>query len=140
LNIAKKYQSSGLSLLDLINEGNLGLIRAVEKFNPDKGYHFISYAVWWIRQSILTAIFQKSKMIRLPLNRKNNLSKIEKVHKELKEKLERDPTFEEIAEESGTPYFTFHEIDENRPSGSIKIRVETIDYFLKERTKKISLP
>ncbi|MFN3605182.1 MAG: RNA polymerase sigma factor RpoD/SigA [Leptonema sp. (in: bacteria)] len=77
VTIAKKYQSFGLSLMDLINEGNLGLIRAAERFNPVKGYHFISYAVWWIRQSIKYAIQQKSQLIRLPINKMNELKKLD---------------------------------------------------------------
>ena len=68
VSIAKKYQTSGISLLDLINEGNMGLIKAADKFDPDRGFHFISYAVWWIRQAIILAISQKASLIRLPLN------------------------------------------------------------------------
>lgn len=81
VNIAKKYQNQGLPLSDLISEGNIGLLNAVERFDVDKGYHFISYAVWWIRQAILKAICEKSRMIRLPLNRANELVQIEKARK-----------------------------------------------------------
>ena len=73
VNVAKKYQNHGIDLLDLISEGNIGLITAIDRFDVTKGYHFISYAVWWIRQSILKAICEKSRMIRLPLNRANEL-------------------------------------------------------------------
>ena len=83
VNVAKKYQNQGLPLADLISEGNIGLINAIERFDVTKGYHFISYAVWWIRQAILKAICEKSRMIRLPLNRANELVQIEKVRKEL---------------------------------------------------------
>jgi RNA polymerase primary sigma factor len=82
VNVAKKYQNQGLPLSDLISEGNIGLMNAIERFDVDKGYHFISYAVWWIRQAILKAICEKSRMIRLPLNRANELVQIEKVKKE----------------------------------------------------------
>lgn len=99
VSIAKKYQTSGISLLDLINEGNMGLIKASEKFDPDRGYHFISYAVWWIRQAIILAISQKTSLIRLPLNRTADMQKIEKVHKKLEHKLGHEPTPGEIAEE-----------------------------------------
>ncbi len=99
VSIAKKYQTSGISLLDLINEGNMGLIKAAEKFDPDRGYHFISYAVWWIRQAIILAISQKASLIRLPLNRTADIQKIEKVHKKLEHKLGREPTASEIAED-----------------------------------------
>jgi len=78
VNVAKKYQGQGLPLQDLISEGNIGLINAIERYDVDKGYHFISYAVWWIRQAILKAICEKSRMIRLPLNRVNELVQIEK--------------------------------------------------------------
>ncbi|RME92430.1 MAG: RNA polymerase sigma factor RpoD/SigA [Candidatus Hydrogenedentota bacterium] len=98
VQIAKKYQQFGIPLLDLINEGNMGLIKAAERFNPDKGYHFISYAVWWIRQAIILAINQKGSMIRIPVNRTIDLNKIEKVQKELQHKLGREPTLPEIAE------------------------------------------
>ena len=81
VNVAKKYQGQGLPLQDLISEGNIGLLNAVERFDVDKGYHFISYAVWWIRQAILKAICEKSRMIRLPLNRANELVQIEKARK-----------------------------------------------------------
>jgi RNA polymerase primary sigma factor len=81
VNVAKKYQGQGLPLLDLISEGNIGLLNAIERFDVDKGYHFISYAVWWIRQSILKAIYEKSRAIRLPLNRANELVQIEKARK-----------------------------------------------------------
>ncbi len=99
VSIAKKYQTSGISLLDLINEGNMGLIKAAEKFDPDRGYHFISYAVWWIRQAIILAISQKASLIRLPLNRAADIQKIDKVHKKLENKLGREPTPAEIAED-----------------------------------------
>ncbi len=81
VTVARKYQSYGLSLMDLINEGNLGLIKAAERFNPDRGFHFISYAVWWIKQSILFAIQQKSHLIRLPLNRTADLRRFEEIER-----------------------------------------------------------
>lgn len=99
VSIAKKYQVSGISLLDLINEGNMGLIKAADKFDPDKGFHFISYAVWWIRQAIIIAISQKASLIRLPLNRSADLQKIEQVHKILENKFGRQPSASELAEE-----------------------------------------
>ena len=99
VSIAKKYQTSGISLLDLINEGNMGLIKAAEKFDPDRGYHFISYAVWWIRQAIILAISQKTSLIRLPLNRTADMQKIDRIHKKLENKLGREPTPGEISEE-----------------------------------------
>ncbi len=99
VSIAKKYQTSGISLLDLINEGNMGLIKAAEKFDPDRGYHFISYAVWWIRQAIILAISQKATLIRLPLNRTADIQKIDKVNKKLENRLGREPTAAEIAED-----------------------------------------
>lgn len=81
VTVARRYQSYGLSMMDLINEGNLGLIKAAEKFNPDRGFHFISYAVWWIKQSILFAIQQKSHLIRLPLNRTAELRRLEEAER-----------------------------------------------------------
>jgi RNA polymerase primary sigma factor len=83
VNVAKKYRNSGIPFEDLINEGNLGLMTAVDKFDPEKGYHFISYAVWWIRQSILKAVCEKSRSIRLPLNRANELVQIQKTQREI---------------------------------------------------------
>lgn len=83
VSVAKQYENTGYGLMDLINEGNLGLLSAVEKYDPERGYHFISYAVWWIRQSILKAVNEKSRAIRLPLNRVNELLQIEKAMKEL---------------------------------------------------------
>jgi RNA polymerase primary sigma factor len=83
VNVAKKYQNQGLPLADLISEGNIGLMNAIERFDVEKGYHFISYAVWWIRQAILKAICEKSRMIRLPLNRANELVQIEKMRKDV---------------------------------------------------------
>ena len=97
VNVAKKYQNQGMPLADLISEGNLGLMNAIDRFDVDKGYHFISYAVWWIRQSILKAICEKSRMIRLPLNRANELVQIEKIRKELQNTNGLEPEMEEIA-------------------------------------------
>lgn len=101
VNVSKKYQNQGLPLDDLISEGNIGLINAIEKYDPEKGYHFISYAVWWIRQSILKAIYEKSRMIRLPLNRANELVQIEKVRKELTKINGEDPDADEISRNVG---------------------------------------
>lgn len=99
VNTAKKYQKRGLPLIDLINEGNLGLIYAADKFDYRKGYHFISYAIWWIRQSILKALSEKSKLIRLPLNRANQLIKIERYKKKMSQKYNfEDISVTEIAE------------------------------------------
>jgi RNA polymerase primary sigma factor len=97
VNVAKKYQNQGLPLSDLISEGNIGLMNAIERFDVEKGYHFISYAVWWIRQAILKAICEKSRMIRLPLNRANELVQIEKARKELQSGKAEEPEMREIA-------------------------------------------
>lgn len=97
VNVAKKFKNKGLPMADLINEGNIGLINAIEKYDVSRGYHFISYAVWWIRQAILKAIGEKSKMIRLPLNRFGELVQIEKARKVMYESLGREPDAEEIA-------------------------------------------
>ena len=96
VNVAKKYQNHGLDLSDLISEGNLGLLTAVDKFDITKGYHFISYAVWWIRQSILKAICEKSRAIRLPLNRANELVQIEHARKIVGTKKTEQQEYEEI--------------------------------------------
>lgn len=97
ITVAKKYQNHGLDLTDLISEGNLGLLTAIEKFDTTKGYHFISYAVWWIRQSILKAICEKSRMIRLPLNRANELVQIEKAKKTISKNMSEEEEIREIA-------------------------------------------
>ena len=97
VNVAKKYRNHGLDLTDLISEGNIGLLTAVDKFDVTKGYHFISYAVWWIRQSILKAICEKSRPIRLPLNRANELVQIEHAKKVIGSKKSEQQEFEEIA-------------------------------------------
>lgn len=100
--VAKKYQGQGLPLEDLIDEGNIGLLIAMDKFEPDKGYHFISYAVWWIRQSIMKAICEKSRAVRLPLNRANELIQIQKAQKSLiHETGSSDVSIEEIAKAAG---------------------------------------
>ncbi len=102
VSIAKKYRGQGMALEDLINEGNLGLVTAADKFEPEKGYHFISYAVWWIRQSILKALAEQARPVRLPLNRSNEFINITKARNTLiNEKGILDPSAEEIAEESG---------------------------------------
>ena len=97
VSVAKKYQCSAFELNDLINEGNIGLMIAIDKFDPEKGYHFISYAVWWIRQTILKAIYEKGKMIRLPSNKTNDIIKIEKARKSLKAKLSEEEELEQVA-------------------------------------------
>ena len=97
VNVAKKYQGQGLPLEDLINEGNIGLINAIERYDVDKGYHFISYGVWWIRQAILKAIYEKSRMIRLPLNRVNELVQIEKARKQVQNSQNEEQEIREIA-------------------------------------------
>ncbi len=98
VSVAKQYQNQGLSLGDLINEGNLGLIKAAQRFDETRGFKFISYAVWWIRQSILQALAEQSRIVRLPLNRVGSLNKISKAFSELEQKYEREPSAEELAE------------------------------------------
>ena len=98
VNVAKKYQNRGLDLTDLISEGNIGLLTAIERYDVSKGYHFISYAVWWIRQAILKAIYEKTKMIRLPLNRANELVQIEKARKSVGGSKTEEQEIREIAE------------------------------------------
>jgi len=102
VSVAKQYQSSGLTLGDLINEGNLGLVKAAKRFDETKGFKFISYAVWWIRQSILSAIGEQSRMVRLPLNKVGDLSKIAKAAAKLEQVFERQATPEELADDLET--------------------------------------
>jgi len=98
VSVAKQYQNQGLSLGDLINEGNLGLIKAAQRFDETRGFKFISYAVWWIRQSILQALAEQSRIVRLPLNRVGSLNKISKTFSELEQRFEREPSPDELAD------------------------------------------
>ncbi len=99
VSVAKKYQGQGLSLADLINEGNYGLIKAAQRFDETRGFKFISYAVWWIRQAILQALAEQSRVVRLPLNRIGTISKIRKTSARLSQEYERAPNIEELAED-----------------------------------------
>lgn len=99
VSVAKQYQNQGLSLGDLINEGNVGLIKAARRFDETRGFKFISYAVWWIRQSILQALAEQSRIVRLPLNRIGALNRIGKAYSSLKQEFEREPSAEELANE-----------------------------------------
>ena len=98
VSVSKQYQNQGLSLPDLINEGNLGLIKAAQRFDETRGFKFISYAVWWIRQSILQALAEQSRIVRLPLNKIGSINKINKTDAKLEQEFEREPNAEEIAE------------------------------------------
>jgi RNA polymerase primary sigma factor len=118
VTVARKYQNQGLPLIDLISEGNLGLCAAVDRFDVEKGYHFISYAVWWIRQSILRALCEKTRMIRLPFNRANELMKIEKARRELSRHRESEPDAEEIAD--------YLKLDRDRVRRLLNISQETL--------------
>jgi RNA polymerase primary sigma factor len=103
VSVAKQYQNQGLSLADLINEGNVGLIKAAEKFDETRGFKFISYAVWWIRQSILQAIAEQSRIVRLPLNQVGSVNKINRMLSKFEQENERRPSLEEISEETNLP-------------------------------------
>ncbi|MBQ0102839.1 MAG: RNA polymerase sigma factor RpoD/SigA [Prevotellaceae bacterium] len=103
VSVAKQYQNQGLSLPDLINEGNLGLIKAAEKFDETRGFKFISYAVWWIRQSILQALAEQARIVRLPLNQVGSLNKISKALAKFEQENERRPSADELADSIGLP-------------------------------------
>ena len=113
VSVAKQYQNQGLTLGDLINEGNLGLIKAARRFDETRGFKFISYAVWWIRQSILQALAEQSRIVRLPLNRVGALNKIGKAYSNLEQEYEREPSTHELAQEL--------EMDINEISNTLKI-------------------
>jgi RNA polymerase primary sigma factor len=108
VSVAKQYQNQGLSLPDLINEGNLGLIKAAQRFDETRGFKFISYAVWWIRQSMMQALAEQSRLVRLPLNQVGSLNKIKKASSKLEQQYERAPSVDEIAESLDEPK---HKID-----------------------------
>jgi RNA polymerase primary sigma factor len=118
VSVAKQYQNQGLSLPDLINEGNLGLIKAARRFDETRGFKFISYAVWWIRQSILQALAEQSRIVRLPLNQVGSLSKMNKVSSRLEQRFERPPSTDEIATEM--------EISEHKVEETLRISTRTI--------------
>jgi RNA polymerase primary sigma factor len=118
VSVAKQYQNQGLGLPDLINEGNLGLIKAARRFDETRGFKFISYAVWWIRQSILQALAEQSRIIRLPLNQVGSLSKVNKASSKLEQQYERPPSADEIA--------AFLEIPEHKVTETLKITTRTV--------------
>lgn len=105
VSVAKQYQNQGLSLPDLINEGNLGLIKAARRFDETRGFKFISYAVWWIRQSILQALAEQARIIRLPLNQVGQVNRVKKVSSQLEQQLQRSPSTEELATELELPEY-----------------------------------
>lgn len=118
VSVAKQYQNQGLSLPDLINEGNVGLIKAASRFDETRGFKFISYAVWWIRQSILQALAEQSRIVRLPLNQVGSLNKIRKVSTKLEQKFERRPSAGEIAKEM--------DVSENKIDSAMKISTRSV--------------
>lgn len=118
VSVAKQYQNQGMGLPDLINEGNLGLIKAARRFDETRGFKFISYAVWWIRQSILQALAEQSRIIRLPLNQVGSLSKLNKATSKLEQQFERPPSTDEIA--------AYLEIPEHKVTETMKISTRTV--------------
>jgi RNA polymerase primary sigma factor len=126
VSVAKQYQNQGLSLPDLINEGNLGLIKAAQRFDETKGFKFISYAVWWIRQSILQAIAEQARIVRLPLNKVGLTNRIHKAFSQLEQEFEREPSAEELAE------LLNMELSEVQSSLSIHARHVSMDTPLSE--------
>jgi RNA polymerase primary sigma factor len=118
VSVAKQYQNQGLSLPDLINEGNVGLIKAARRFDETRGFKFISYAVWWIRQSILQALAEQSRIVRLPLNQVGSLNKIKKVSNKLEQEYERAPSAEEIAKAM--------EVSEDKIDSAMKISTRSV--------------
>ena len=121
VSVAKQYQNNGLTLSDLINEGNLGLIKAAKRFDETRGFKFISYAVWWIRQSIMQALAEQSRIVRLPLNRVGSLNKISRTFAELEQKFQREPTPAEIAEVIG---ITQQEVSDNLQVGGRHVSID----------------
>jgi RNA polymerase primary sigma factor len=121
VSVAKQYQANGLTLGDLINEGNLGLIKAAKRFDETRGFKFISYAVWWIRQSIMQALAEQSRIVRLPLNRIGSLTKVSKTFAELEQKFQREPSTEEVAEVIG---ITTDEVLDSLRIGSRHVSVD----------------
>jgi RNA polymerase primary sigma factor len=121
VSVAKQYQNNGLTLGDLINEGNLGLIKAAKRFDEKRGFKFISYAVWWIRQSIMQALAEQSRIVRLPLNRVGSLSRINKTFAELEQKFQREPSTEEIAEVIG---FSVEDVRDNLKVGGRHVSMD----------------
>jgi RNA polymerase primary sigma factor len=126
VSVAKQYQNQGLSLPDLINEGNLGLIKAAQRFDETKGFKFISYAVWWIRQSILQALAEQARIVRLPLNKVGLTSRIQKAFQQLEQEFEREPSAEELADMLNM------ELEEVTSSLSINVRHVSMDTPLSE--------
>jgi RNA polymerase primary sigma factor len=126
VSVAKQYQNHGMTLGDLINEGNVGLIKAASRFDETRGFKFISYAVWWIRQSILQALAEQSRIVRLPLNRVGSLNKISKAFSELEQKYQRDPSADELAEILDVP------VDEIRHDQQIAGRHISMDAPLRQ--------
>ncbi|MDP4662150.1 MAG: RNA polymerase sigma factor RpoD/SigA [Salibacteraceae bacterium] len=126
VSVAKQYQNQGLTLPDLINEGNLGLIKAAQRFDETRGFKFISYAVWWIRQSILQAIAEQSRIVRLPLNQVGSLNKINKIYAQLEQELERPPVADELAAALEIPE------DKVKDTMSVSGRHVSVDAPLKE--------
>jgi RNA polymerase primary sigma factor len=121
VSVAKQYQNNGLTLGDLINEGNLGLIKAASRFDEKRGFKFISYAVWWVRQSIMQALAEQSRIVRLPLNRIGSLTKVSKTFAALEQKFQREPSTEEVAEVIGV---TTQEIVDSLRIGSRHVSVD----------------
>jgi len=122
VSVAKQYQNFGLSLVDLINEGNLGLVIAAQRFDPTRGFKFISYAVWWIRQSILQSIYEKAKTVRLPVNRITTINKINQIYSRLEQELGRSPSADEIA---GKLNITIEEVNNSYKYKNDQISVDT---------------
>ena len=138
VSVAKQYQNQGLTLGDLINEGNLGLIKAAGRFDETKGFKFISYAVWWIRQAILTAVAEQSRIVRLPLNQVGSLNKIRNSSSKLEQRFERAPTPEEVAEnkESITAIYLKKELLSVK--GKVKVK-EKESVAKKKKALKVAL-
>lgn len=138
VKVAKEYQNQGLPLTDLINEGNLGLIKAAKRFDETRGFKFISYAVWWIRQSILQAVGEKARGIRVPFNHQSNLMKVLRTRDDLTQILEREPTIEELALETGLTHDAVEKcLESNGQCSSLDAPVQEgedteLSYFLED--------